>query len=230
MNKITGMIALMTVSVLLALAARAEPAAAIPDAFMKQLVEGINARDLSSLRRITHPETLRCMTTATNDYYAWWLWKNGSKRYTIASDYKAALAPPLDTRALESAVPPEKATLHWPVQPDNTLRITYSPAAKSTLQRAFEITLKDGNAELVMDCPTPAGLEIFRKMAQEDALRQKKLDRLWKSMDDTDKQAFVLMATQGMKLEVMNVAEQKFGLNSDESLAFMDMVQYADMP
>jgi hypothetical protein len=228
MNKIIGFILLLWAGSALA---APDPAGSIPAAFMEQLVRGINGRDLAALRSITHPATQKCMTPDTEAYYRWWLWKDGSKRYAIPMHYKAELSPPIDAKAFEpEAGDQEKALLHWPLQPDSGLHILYSPAPKTTLQRVFEITLKNGEARLVMDCPTPAGLADFRKMAHKDAARKERLARLWKTMDPADLEAFQTMASQGMKFEVMKGAEQKYHLDPDTSLAFMDMVTYGDTP
>lgn len=215
----------LPVALLASLPAAADPVTSVPAAFMEQLVRGINARDLKGLRPLIHPATLACMTPQTERYYGWVLWRNGSKRYTIPESYQTAKTAPLPLPE-----PQKDPFVRWPATPDAAATLTYSPAPKTSLRRLFEWRQDKGREKLLMDCPTPAGLDKFRKMAQEEAARRKKLTRLWKSMDAADRQAFTVMATEGMQLKMMDAAERKYRLTPDESLAFMDMVEYGDMP
>ena len=198
----------------------------MPDAFVTALATAINARDIEKVKKITHPGTLKCMTPDTWDYYSWWLWKDGGKSYTIPSSYQTRLDAPLHVAkdGTREFLP------HWPVQPDAGLYLTYNSAKMSVVERLFEITLKKGEALLVMDCPTAQGLEVFHENRIADAAQKKKLERLWQSLSTQDRQAFELMAKQGMKLDGMKAAEQKYHLDTGESLVFMDMIEYADTP
>jgi hypothetical protein len=240
MNKIAGFTMLLTMTgcALAAPLARAAPPSSIPAAFMQQLVAGINARDLPALRRLIHPETLRCMTPDSQDYYAWSLWGDGSKRYTIASGYKIRLEKPIDAQRAELEILRAQTMLrdlpliaqHWPVQPDFGFYIIYSPAPGMTIERMYEATITDGEAQLVMACPTKAFLDKFHEKQASDAVRRHKLEALWKSLPTKERSELAGMAHNGKKLDLMKLAQEKYGLNADESLAFMDMAQYADTP
>lgn len=203
----------------------------VPDTFVKQLVAGINARDIDKLRPIMHPATLKCVTPETQDYYAWWLWKDGSKSYTITPGYTIRIENPVDVPRSEAAMAAVPfITKHWPVQPDTGLSILYHAAPKSIIVRPFQITLNEGKAELVIACPTQLGLESFHEKMVLTAAQKRKLENLWKNANDTDRRAMQQMARNGKKIDGMNLAEQKYHLNTTDALALMDMIEYADTP
>lgn len=207
------------------------PAPKVPEAFVKKLVDGINARDLHAIRSITQPGTLKCMTPETEDYFAWWLWKDGTTPYTITPGYKTRMEKPIDVSRAEAAMTAASfITQHWPVQPDAGMRISYHTAPLSIVERQFQIALDDGKAQLVIDCPTQLGLEKFHEKKVLVAAQKRKLSTIWKNASEVDRKALRDMAKQGKKMAGATFAEKKYRLNMTDSMALMDMIEYADTP
>lgn len=215
-------------------AANAETAPALPpppEAFARQLVAALNARDLEAVKAITHPDTRKCMTPQKADYYGWRLWKDGSRRHTIPAKYKLRMEQPVNVEQAEIAMTAANFTpQHWPVQPDAAMYVIYNSAPLSVNEVLFEVTVKDGNAQLVMECPTEFGMGKFAEKQAADKVQDAKLRQSWKDASAADKAKLRDFSKQAKKIDGMNFAEKALHLNAAEALTLMDKIEYADMP
>ncbi len=203
----------------------------VPEAFVKALVAGINAHDITAIRTITHPATLACMTSDKDDYYAWWLWEDGTKRHIIAPGYIVHADAPIDVAQAEMAMKVASfEQRHWPVQPDLALKIRYQSGRLSFVEKLFEITLHDGKAELVIDCPTALGLEQFHEKMVLVRAQKRKIGTLWKNTSAQDRTELAALLKQGKKIDFLDRAQKDYHLSQPDALALMDMVEYADTP
>ena len=126
--------------------------------FVNDYMAAVGAKDVAALRRLIHPASLACMNDSNRDFYDV-LFANAVKEGPRSSYRITRIGP--TTGLAEKLVP--AGMIRYPVTPTHEVRIDFETGPNRSKTLIRQIAMADGSWLEVMPCPTPEGLEAFRR-------------------------------------------------------------------
>jgi hypothetical protein len=157
-------------------AARAQDADAAQRAFVERYAATLVAQDREGLKTLFHPASLACINAENRDYYDSVFAKELSYGASLRGGYTLTRFAPLGAYV---ALDPTGGMFPNPVQPTHQFQLDTPFDSKNrsvTVMRT--VVARDGAWFIVLGCPTPKGVAMFREQRLEGERQQAQARRL----------------------------------------------------
>lgn len=144
-------------------------------AFAEKYVQSVQAEDVTKMRTLIPPTTLKCFDGDKQKFLDEWLEKQ--IRYGIPKDYK------IDVSAIppDTAGPSKMAT--YPVPRTHVMEFEYTAAA-NTITISQEIGREGGRWYLIPPCPTAARMAVFMKKEKMRAIAKDRAEHAYAELKE----------------------------------------------
>ena len=126
-------------------------------------MSAVVANDIAAVRRVIHPASLACIDDSNRDFFDFIL-ANEVRDRPGASSYRITRIGPA-TGIADSLVPP--GMFRYPVQPTHEVQIDFQRGPNRSTTVIRQIARSGASWFEVLPCPTPDGLEAFRRRQSE---------------------------------------------------------------
>jgi len=173
-------------------------------AFVKNLVDAINSKNLDRRKALVHPKSLVCATAEPGSFY--YSMATRQARDTVPAGYKWKITP------VQPDQPPLFADkFDYPVRPTHLLQLDFETGANRSKTMILQIVHDGTKWHEVIACPKPETVAAARAAGQAKAERAKRAQMLVAEIAPQLKEEVLGLLKQGRRIDAIKQYQSASG-------------------